>query len=320
MPNNLQRQSPVLVVRDAATAAYGFGDGHPFGPDRHAVYHKALAELDLPVTFVRGAPATDEVLTRFHSADYVGFVTRRCLEGYGFLDGGDTPALPGIDVAARAVVGATLGAAAEIMRGGARRGFVPIGGLHHAGRAHAAGFCVLNDIGVLIETLREFHGLRRIAYVDIDAHHGDGVFYAYESDPDVCIVDVHEDGRSLYPGTGHPHESGTGAAAGTKLNLPLPAGAGDREFLAAWSSVPDWLKSADPDFIVLQCGADSLAGDPITHLRCTPQAHAEVCRDLLVLAEETASGRLLALGGGGYNRDNIAAGWTAVTRALVEFD
>ncbi len=146
----------------------------------------------------------------------------------------------------------------------------------------------------------------------------DGIFYAFEEDPDLLFADVHEDGRFLYPGTGARHESGTGAALGTKLNLPLPPGAGDAEFLEAFAVIEAWLDRLKPEFILFQCGADSIAGDPITHLALTPAAHGHAAARLSVLAERHAGGRLIGFGGGGYNRRNLALGWTAVVRSLVD--
>ena len=308
----------VLVLKGENIAAYGFGEGHPFGPDRHDVFHAALAQSGLDVDLAMAGAATREQLEAFHTPEYLDFVAAACAAGGGFLDGGDTPAQVGLDVAATAVVGATLFALNAVMAGHAPRAFVPIAGLHHAGRGHAAGFCVFNDCGVAIEMLRKHHGLRRIAYVDIDAHHGDGVYYAFEADPDVCIVDIHEDGRVLYPGTGHAQETGSGDAVGTKLNIPLPPGAGDAEFLAAWEQAEAFLEAAAPEFVLLQCGADSLAGDPITHLQLTAEAHGEVAVRLSRLAGRHCAGRMIGVGGGGYDRDNVARGWTAVVRALVE--
>ena len=311
-------QSIVSVCRDPRIAAYGFGDGHPFGPDRHDVFHAALAASDCvdQVRFSQAALASDAELQAFHSTDYVALVRDRCAAGQGFLDGGDTPAMAGIDQAATAVVGAAISAMEQIMSGECRRAFVPIAGLHHAGRDHAAGFCVFNDCGVVLELLRARHGLGRLAYVDIDAHHGDGVFYAFETDPEVWIADIHEDGRVLYPGTGHPHETGLGQAAGTKLNLPLDPGAGDEDFHAAWLEVEAHLEAAEPEFIVFQCGADSIAGDPITHLRWTPAAHGHAAARLCALADRFGHGRVLGVGGGGYNRDNLAQAWTEVVRSF----
>jgi acetoin utilization protein AcuC len=204
------------------------------------------------------------------------------------------------------------------MSGQARRGFVPIAGLHHAGRGHAAGFCVFNDCGVVIEHLKRAHGLERIAYVDIDAHHGDGVYYAFEDDPALVFADVHEDGRFLYPGTGSADEVGKGAAQSTKLNIPLPPGAGDREFLAVWPAVLAHVERHRPQFVILQCGADSLAGDPITHLAFTEEAHAHAARTLCAIADRFAGGRILGTGGGGYNRRNLARAWTRVLQAFLD--
>jgi acetoin utilization protein AcuC len=194
---------------------------------------------------------------------------------------------------------------------------VPIAGLHHAGRHQAAGFCVFNDCGIAIEQLRSRYGVARVAYVDIDAHHGDGVFYAFESDPQLIFADLHEDGRFLYPGTGSAQETGSGAAAGTKINIPLAPGADDAVFDSHWPRVLAHLEDYAPEFILLQCGADSIEGDPITHLRFTPKVHGRVARDLTALAEKLGHGRLLATGGGGYNRHNLAQGWNAVVEGLI---
>lgn len=309
----------VLVIRDPRTAAYGFGGGHPFGPDRHDVFHAELERSGVAaqVLLREGRPATRQELEAFHAPGYLDTVEARCAAGLGFLDGGDTPAERGLDAAASAVVGAVIAAAEDIMAGRVRRAFAPIAGLHHAGRAHAAGFCVFNDCGVMIELLRSRFGLERVAYVDIDAHHGDGVFYAFEEDPAVAFADIHEDGRYLYPGTGAAHETGTGAARGTKLNIPMPPGAGDEEFRAAWQRVEDHVEAAKPQFILFQCGADSIAGDPLTHLEYTPAAHGYAAERLCVLADRHCAGRLLGIGGGGYNRRNLALAWTAVVRAFA---
>ncbi len=303
-----------------ALARYGFGDGHPFGPDRlEAFWRETVREgLDRRVTLLDPRECDDAPLARFHTADYLARVRASSATGHGFLDCGDTPAFPGVWEAARTVVGSGLDALARIMRGDLAKAFVPIAGLHHARRDSAAGFCVFNDPGVLIETLRAEYGIQRIAYIDIDAHHGDGVFYAFEADPDLCIADIHEDGRYLYPGTGFANETGTGQAVGTKLNLPAPPGADDRYFAQAWPRALEFVRAARPEFVILQAGADSVAGDPITHMRFTPAAHAQAARDLAKVADEFADGRLIATGGGGYNRRNLALAWNAAVAALLE--
>jgi acetoin utilization protein AcuC len=313
-------QATVCVYIGEQLAAYGFGSGHPFGPDRlDAFWQQALVNgLDRQVQQCAPVAATRAAIERFHTTAYVERVIAQSASGTGFLDAGDTPAHRGIYESACFVVGSVLDAVARLQHGGCRRAFVPIAGLHHARRDAAAGFCVFNDCGIAIETLRQVHGVRRVAYVDIDAHHGDGVFYSFEADPDLLFVDLHEDGRFLYPGTGAVTETGSGAARGTKLNIPMPPDAGDALFFKVWEQVEAFIDAGCPDFILLQCGADSIAGDPITHLRYTPAAHRHAAARLCRLADKHCQGRLLALGGGGYNRGNLAAAWTAVVAALLE--
>ncbi len=299
---------------------YGFPQGHPLSADRQdAFWRGACARgLDRRVTLAESPEAPKTAIRRFHTMEYIDRVIAASRRGSGYLDYGDTPAFPGCYETAAHVVGAALEGARRIMAGEARRSFQPIGGLHHARRAGAAGFCVFNDPGILIETLRAEHGVRRVAYVDIDVHHGDGVFYGFVHDPDVVCVDIHEDGQFLYPGTGSVHETGSGAAEGTKLNLPLAPGAGDREFLRAWETAERFVDRARPEFVILQCGADGLAGDPLADLRLTAAAHAHAARRLVALAERHARGRLMAFGGGGYSLGNLSAAWCAVLEVLVE--
>lgn len=312
--------SEVCLYTGEALRRYSFGGGHPFGPDRlDAFWHEALRQgLEQRVRVLPPAQASDEVLASFHSPEYLSRLRRLSVCGSGFLDCGDTPAYRGIYEAAAFVVGTTLDGCERLMRAECRRVFIPIAGLHHGRRDAAAGFCALNDCGVAIETLRARHGLERIGYVDIDAHHGDGVYYGFEDDPHLYVADLHEDGRYLYPGTGHANECGRGPANGTKLNIPMPPGAGDAEFLAAWPRVEEHLRRARPQFILFQCGADSIAGDQLTHLSYTEAAHVHATRSLCRIADRLCAGRLLVMGGGGYNRANLARTWTAVLNALIE--
>jgi acetoin utilization protein AcuC len=310
----------VALYVGESLSRYRFPEGHPFSIDRQrAFWNEAVKQgLDKRVSVCPPRHAGHAELRRFHTDEHIERVATGSRLGEGYLDYGDTPAFPGIFEAAAAVGGTALEALERIMAGEALRSFQPVGGLHHA-RAHAAaGFCVFNDLALVIRSLHEIHGVKRVAYVDIDAHHGDGVFYAFEDDPDVILADIHEDGRFLYPGTGHEHETGTGEAVGTKLNLPLPPGAGNRYFAEAWERALDHLRHYRPEFVVLQCGADSLLGDPLAHLRLTPESHARVARDLRRLAEDMCQGRMMAFGGGGYDLDNLAAGWCAVLGEMVE--
>lgn len=310
----------VQVYVGDAIAAYGFGGGHPFGTDRLGAFwaETRARRLDRHVTVSVPIRASDAALARFHTQDYIDRVKQQSATGTGYLDYGDTPAFAGAFESAAHVVGSTLAGVDQAISGGFARTFVPIAGLHHARRERAAGFCVFNDIGVAIAELRARHGIRRIAYVDIDAHHGDGVFYAFEDDAELIFADIHEDGRYLYPGTGFAHETGKGAAVGTKLNIPLPPGADDAAFMRAWEDVEAFVRAGRPEIILLQAGADSIADDPLTHLRFSPAAHAHAATRLCRVADEFCQGCLIATGGGGYNRRNLALGWNAVLEALLK--
>lgn len=308
----------VQVFLGEAIAEYGFGDGHPFNTQRMSAFETAFyqQQLDKKVSLCPPQMASDEVLAYFHTLDYIEQVKRQSKTGEGYLDYGDTPAFHGVYEAAAHVVGSSVQAAINILSGDTTHAFVPIAGLHHARRDRASGFCVFNDCGVVIEALRK-KGLNRIVYVDIDAHHGDGVFYSFEDYPDVFIVDFHEDGRFLYPGTGSKEETGKGKAQGSKLNFPLPMQCNDELFLQLWPQAEDFIRQQQPEFIILQCGADSLAGDPITHLQLSEKAHAHTAQRLCVVAKEFNCG-ILAQGGGGYNLQNIATAWCAVVKELCE--
>ncbi len=310
----------VLTYHGEALASYGFGHGHPFGPDRLHAFWREMTTRGLDRQSGIGVPVacTEKDLALFHTADYIARVKHQSQTGEGYLDLGDTPAFPGVFEAASVVVGSVLDGLKNILQGRCRRAFVPIAGLHHARRDSAAGFCVFNDIGVLIEALRKQHGIQRVAYVDIDAHHGDGVFYSFEDDPELIFADIHEDGRYLYPGTGAATETGKGNAQGTKLNIPMEPGADDTAFHRVWPRVEEFVRAGKPEFIILQAGADSISGDPITHLQFTPAAHTHATARLCALADEFCQGRIIALGGGGYNRDNLAATWTGVVEALLK--
>jgi acetoin utilization protein AcuC len=299
---------------------YGFPEGHPLSVDRQGAFWRAARALglDAGVVIAEAPAASRAMIERFHRRGYVQEVIAASARGTGYLDYGDTPAFPGCYEISAHVVGAALEGARRLMAREARRTFQPIGGLHHARRGGAAGFCIFNDLGVLIESLRAEHGVRRIGYVDIDVHHGDGVFYEFEHDPGLVVVDIHEDGTFLYPGTGAAHETGCGEAAGTKLNLPLAPGSGDAAFFRAWEAAEAFLERFAPQFFILQCGADGLAGDPLADLRLSPAAHAHATRRLVALAERHAGGRLMAFGGGGYSLENLAMAWCAVLEALRE--
>lgn len=304
-------------------ARYGFGGSHPWGTDRiHAFWSHLQRENVANIVVEQPEISDEQTALLFHGQEYVELVkmaSRQCRSIP--LDRGDTPSFRGVFEAALYVAGSTLAAVDMVVAGRDRAGrkiehaFNPIGGLHHARRDSAGGFCVFNDIGMAIVQARKKYNIQRIAYVDIDAHHGDGIFYEFEDDPLLFFADVHEHG--IYPGTGFSAETGAGKAKGTKLNIPLQPGAGDAEFMAAFEKIEEFVDGCRPELIILQCGADGLAGDPITDLQYSEKAHAHAAERLHRLAHRHCSGRMVALGGGGYNRTNIGRAWAEVVKALA---
>jgi acetoin utilization protein AcuC len=306
----------VCVVKGEGLLRYSFPPPHPFNSARVVRFWEELGKLGLGEVLVEPERADEETVELFHDKDHFEFVRKASTLGYGYLDEGDTPAFKGILEAAEIAVGSTLSCVEKVLGGEADHGFNPVGGLHHARRDRSAGFCVFNDIGVAIETLRK-EGLQRILYVDIDVHHGDGVFYPFEYDRGVFIFDVHEDGHFLYPGTGNEGETGEGRAERTKVNVPLLPGEGDERIKDILPRLEEFATRAEPEFVILQCGADSLVGDPIGGLAFSEKFHSGVAKVLHRVAHTTCKGRLVALGGGGYDANNCATAWSSVVKELV---
>ncbi len=295
---------------------YSFPSPHPFNSARVVRFWEELQGQEIGETLIEPEQADEQTLELFQDKSHVEFVRKASTLGYGFLDEGDTPAFKGVLEAAEIAVGSTLSCVEKVMSGEADHGFNPVGGLHHARRDRSAGFCVFNDIGVAIEFLKK-EGLKRVLYVDIDVHHGDGVFYQYEYDSGVFIFDVHEDGRFLYPGTGNETETGEGRAVGTKVNIPLLPGEGDERIKDILPKLEEFAIRVAPEFVILQCGADGLAKDPIGGLLFSETYHSKVAESLHKVAHKVCRGRIVALGGGGYDPSNCARAWTSVVRQFI---
>lgn len=306
------------ITFDQTSLLYSFPTGNPMNSARLAVFSEYLEGAGgKGVVRLGTSKAKEKDLLLFHLKEYVERVKEASVRGHGELGSEDTPAFEGIYEASLFPVGNTLNGLRALLRGEVEHFFNPVGGLHHAAPGEARGFCVFNDSVIAISRALGEYGMKRVAYVDIDAHHGDGVYYEFEPDPRVVIGDVHEDGHFLYPGTGDDSEAGTGFAAGTKMNICLPPGAGDVEFRAAFDRVEDFVRSQEPEMIFFQCGADGLKGDPITHLTYSGGAHAYAAKKMHLLAHEICKGRILAMGGGGYNPANVSEAWSRVVEELA---
>jgi acetoin utilization protein AcuC len=304
-----------------ALRRYAFPAGHPFRVERverfwNVINQEGILNSEM-VQVCEPVIASENDILAFHIPEYVNFVKKASKIGTGYLDAGDTPAFKGVYEASLYTVGTTLKALEMVMSGEASNAFNPIGGLHHAWKDRASGFCVFNDAAIAITMAKTRYKLSRILYVDIDAHHGDGVFYEFYNDSEVFIADMHEDGRLLFPGTGFENEIGSGSAAGRKMNIVLDAGSGVKEFKKGFAKVIQFAERAEPELILLQCGADGLAGDPITHLKYTPECHKFAAEQLYILSERFCQGKIVAMGGGGYNLDNVARAWLEIVKGLM---
>ncbi|TLQ44437.1 acetoin utilization protein AcuC [Streptomyces marianii] len=309
-----------LLMWDEAVTKYDFGASHPMDPVRLALTMGLVRAygLDREVDVVAGKPAGESTLRLVHREDYVAAV--RSASGnpgaadpsYG-LGTTDDPAFEGMHEVSALIAGQSVGAAEAVWRGEAPHAVNFAGGLHHAMPGAASGFCIYNDASLAIARLLEL-GAERVAYVDVDVHHGDGVQAAFWDDPRVLTISLHEHPRMLFPGTGWPEETGgPGEAEGSSVNVALPAGTGDEGWLRAFHAVvPELLADFRPQALVTQHGADTHFEDPLAHLAVSLDAQRLVQEACHALAHEhVEDGRWVALGGGGYAVvDVVPRSWT----------
>src|SRR2546425_3517136 len=310
------------LIWDERLLDYNLRPSHPLRPIRVKLTFDLIRSKGIlqhgSVQVIKPRLASREEILLFHEDDYVRLVEQCSKKGSGLLDMGDTPAFKGCYEATSLVVGASMVAADEVMSGRLSHAFNPSGGLHHAHPERASGFCIFNDPAVVIAHLKSRYNVKHIVYLDIDAHHGDGVMYGYYDDPAVLDIDLHESGNFLFPGTGFPDEIGEGEAKGLKLNIPLPPSTGDEAYLEAFRQiVPNALKKFRPEIILVQCGADGHLDDRLAHLRLTTNVYTEVVSQMHDLAHDLCNGRLLLFGGGGYTLANMPRVWTVAFSTLA---
>jgi acetoin utilization protein AcuC len=313
-----------LVVWSEDLLGYDMGD-HPLDPIRVELtiaLARSLGVLDRPdVRVVAAQPADDAALSRVHDPAYLRAVRTAPADpyftGWG-LGTSDNPIFERMHEASALVAGASLRAAEAIWSGEATRAVNIAGGLHHAMPARASGFCVYNDPAVAIARLLDL-GAERVAYVDVDVHHGDGVQTIFWDDPRVLTISLHETPLTLFPGTGFAHETGGSAAPGSAVNVALPPGSRDRDWLRAFHAVvPPLLRAFAPEILVTQCGADTHHLDPLADLRLSVDGQRATYLALRELAEELCGGRWLATGGGGYALvEAVPRAWTHLLAVLT---
>jgi acetoin utilization protein AcuC len=321
----------VRLVWGEAFMGYQLSEDHPLQPIRVKLTVELIERLGLieAAELVPPREATDEELELCHSRHFIELVkqlsdpaTRRRVDpgtvrarGFGT---GDNPIADGMHQGAAAIAGGSIVAAEAVHSGAVLHAFNPAGGLHHADRERASGFCVYNDVGVAVAWLRaQGH---RVACVDVDVHHGDGTQSLFYGDPDVLTISLHESGRYLFPGTGFPDETGIGEGRGTSANLPLAPYAWDEPWLAGFEAVvPPLLRRFRPTVLVTQDGCDTHLLDPLAHLRASTAIWPHIGRRFHELAHELCEGRWVALGGGGYAiREVVPRAWTLLFAEMVE--
>lgn len=318
---------PIQIAWDDAVTEYNFGRSHPLNPVRLDLtmrLARALGVLDgRSIRIVSPPTADDDLLTTFHTPDYLAAV-RRCAADprrYELMHGlgtDDNPCFPSMHDASARVVGGTVDAALAVWEGRTLHGVNITGGLHHAMAGNASGFCVYNDLAIGIKALLNA-GAERVAYVDVDVHHGDGVQEAFYEDPRVLTISLHESPRTLFPGTGFPEETGGPGAEGSAVNVALPPGTTDSGWLRAFHAVvPPILREWRPQVLVTQHGCDSHVDDPLAHLALTVDGQRASYAALHSLAHELCDGRWVATGGGGYAlTDVVPRAWTHLLAETV---
>jgi acetoin utilization protein AcuC len=309
----------LTLVWDERLTEYDFGPGHPLAPVRVELTIALARELGVlarpEVTVLAPAPARLTELELVHDTDYIDAVRQAGLDGLGNgrygLGTPDNPVFPGMHEASALVAGATLAAAGAVWRGEAGHAANIAGGLHHAMRRSASGFCVYNDPAIAIRWMLA-QGAERVAYVDLDVHHGDGVQAAFYDDPRVLTISLHEHPATLFPGTGLASEIGRGDGRGYAVNVALPAGTGDAGWLRAFDAVvPPLLRVFAPEVLVSQHGCDSHRLDPLANLELSIDAQRRAQLMVHDLAHETAGGKWLLTGGGGYELVQVVPrSWT----------
>jgi len=313
-----------LLVYHEDYQKYDFGGEHALREVRVKLARDLIAGLGLVREAEEGrpVPASDFDLLTVHERDYISIVKKLSAnprgEAFEFgLGPGDNPPFGGMYEAASLQVGGTLLAVDSVLEGTATRAYNLGGGFHHAMPAKASGFCIFNDGAIGIRRLLE-GGVKRVLYVDIDAHHGDGVQAVFYRDPRVLTISLHEDGRYLFPGTGFVDEIGEGEGRGYSVNVPLPPYARDEAWMHAFDSIVLPLaKAFRPEVLFTQTGADAHAGDPLTHLGLTTESYEHAGARFHEIARKWCDGRWIAVGGGGYDVTAAPRVWTLLFAAMV---
>ena len=310
-----------FLIYSPDSSKFELSPDHPFRPERTQMMYDLCMQYDLFdrdwINIIEPAPLTSDELLLFHAEAYLETLDaagkssvdeNTLMAGLGTPD---CPIFPDMFDRLNLVSGGTIVGMRRVMESDGRAyAFNPIGGFHHAYPDHAEGFCYINDLAVAGKLLRR-DGLR-FAYIDIDAHHGNGVEHGFYDDDGALVISIHQSGRTLYPGTGFETEFGTGKGRGYTINVPVPPGTDDELYLKAFFAVvPPALEAFSPDVLIIQIGTDSMHNDPLTNLSLTNNSYKRIAEELSATAV-----KVIATGGGGYNLDNATRGWALAWAAF----
>jgi len=313
----------VGIAYDDAYVKYDLGEGHPFRGDRYANAMKFFEEQGLlkhpDVLMLHLVPALKEALLRVHDPDYVELISRLGASNRPYDI--ETPVSPQILEAVMLIIGGALEAGKAVLEGAVNRAVAVGCGFHHAGRNYGGGFCLFNDIAVMIEFLRHKYGLKRAMIVDHDVHAGNGTSDIYYEDPNTLFVSLHQDPRTLYPGTGFIHQTGRGAGEGYNVNVPLPPGTSDDTYLYALREiVPPLAEEFKPELLVSNGGSDPHFADMLGSLALTVQGFFYISRTLVETANKVCNGKLVVMPGSGYNPAVLPQCWYALAAGVAGLD
>jgi len=308
------------IAYDEEYAKYDLGEGHPFRGDRFINAIRFFREQGVfslsGVFMLHPVSASKEDLLRVHDPDYVDLIYRLAAAGRPYDI--ETPVSPQILEAVMLIVGGAIEAGKSVFEGKTNRAVAVGCGFHHAGRNYGGGFCIFNDIAIMIEYLRARHGLKRVMIVDHDVHAGNGTSDIYYEDSNVLFVSLHQDPRTIYPGTGFIQQVGRGLGVGYNVNVPLPPGTGDETYLHALKEiVPPLAEEFKPDLIVSNGGSDPHFADMLGSLALTVRGFFGISRTLVETADKVCSSRLVLMPGSGYNPAVLPQCWYALTAGVV---
>jgi len=303
---------------------YDLGPDHPLGGGRYrhipeVFGHEKINARRADIAFVKPKPATDDDVEAVHGKEYFKFI--QYINEHGGMITMDTPVPPGLYEIAKLFAGANI-LAARLIAEDIRKRVIVLGlGAHHAGYDFGGGFCIINDIAVMIQYLRQNYSIKKIMTIDYDAHCGDGTQDIYYHDPDVLCIDFHQDPMTLFPGKGFAYQIGLGKGRGYTVNMPLPQGSSDGDWIDAFNEICLPIATQfQPEIIIANGGLDAHFADPLSQLNLSVNGYYRLMNSITDLSKKLCDDKLILILGGGYDAKVIPLGWLAMISAMLEIE